>query len=75
MHTVENCRTQIWDSRYLGANFPLSNNDLPDQDLIQRLELDLQSRLQQPPPPALDPGILRHAQDVLARYAGLTPDD
>jgi len=75
VHTVENCRTQIWDSRYLGANFPLSNNDLPDQDLIQRLELDLQSRLQQPPPPALDPGILRHAQDVLARYAGLTPDD
>ncbi len=74
-HTVENCRTQIWESRYLGANFPLSNNDLPDHDLIQRLDEDLQTRLQQPAPSALDPAVLTYAHEVLSRFEGLTPDD
>lgn len=74
-HTVENCRAQVWDSRYLGANFPLSNNDLPDEDLIERLERDIGIRLQQAPPPPLDPTILATANKVLARYEGLTPDD
>ena len=74
-HTVENCPAQVWDSRYLGANFPLSNNDLPDEDLIERLERDIGIRLQQAPPPPLDPTILATANKVLARYEGLTPDD
>ncbi len=74
-HTVENCRAQVWDSRYLGANFPLSNNDLPDEDLIERLEKDISIRLQQAPPPPLDPTVLATANKVLARYEGLTPDD
>ncbi len=67
-HTVENCRTQVWDSRYLGANFPLSNNDLPDEDLLDRLDRDLQERLSAPPPPLPDPAVMAVAQDVLARF-------
>jgi trimethylamine:corrinoid methyltransferase-like protein len=67
-HTVENCRTQVWDSRYLGANFPLSNNDLPDEDLLDRLDRDLQERLSAPPPPLPDAAVMAVAQDVLARF-------
>lgn len=74
-HTVDNCRAQVWDSRFLGANFPLSNNDLPDEDLLQRLDQDVKERALQPPPPGLDPAVRAKAQAVLKGFEGLIPDD
>jgi hypothetical protein len=65
----------VWDSRFLGANFPLSNNDLPDEDLLQRLDQDVKARAQQSAPSGLDPMVLARAQAVLQRFEGLTPDD
>ena len=74
-HTVDNCRAQVWDSRFLGASFPLSNNDLPDEDLLQRLDQDVKERALQPPPPGLDPAVRAKAQAVLKGFEGLIPDD
>ena len=67
-HTVENCRMQVWDSRYLGANFPLSNNDIPQDDLKVRLDADLQTRLAAPGPPPLDPTLRAQAGAVVDRF-------
>ena len=67
-HTVENCRMQVWDSRYLGANFPLSNNDIPQDDLKVRLDADLQTRLAAPGPLPLDPALRAQAEAVVDRF-------
>ncbi len=67
-HTVENCRMQVWDSRYLGANFPLSNNDIPQDDLKVRLDADLRTRLAATGPPPLDPTLRAQAGAVVDRF-------
>ncbi|SHJ08614.1 Trimethylamine:corrinoid methyltransferase [Shimia gijangensis] len=67
-HTVDNCRTQVWNSRYLGPNIPLSNGGLPDQDLFERIALDLAERRKAPPPAAPDEAVMQVAKDVLARF-------
>lgn len=67
-HTVDNCRTQVWDSRYFGANFPLSNNGLADEDLLERLGKDLETRLSTPAPEPPADHVLAKAREVLARF-------
>lgn len=52
-HTARYCRTGVWDSRYLGANEPLSTTDKPDLDLHERIDIDLKARIAAPPPPPL----------------------
>ena len=68
-HTVDNCRKQVWNSRYLGPNIPLSNGGLPDLDLMERIETDLAERRAAPPPPAPSDAVMRVARDVLSRFA------
>lgn len=72
-HTVDHCRTQVWDSRYFGPNIPLSNGGLPDLDLLERLERDLAERRTAPPPPAPREEVMAVARDVLSRFAAPAP--
>jgi len=44
-HTVDNCRAQVWESRYFGAHLPLGNPAIPDLDLFDRIDRDLRTRL------------------------------
>ena len=44
-HTVAHCREQLWSSRYLGANMPLSSDLRPDKDLYERIDDDLRQLL------------------------------
>ena len=67
-HTVDNCRTQVWHSRYLGPNIPLSNGGLQDQDLFERIEADLAERRKAPPPKAPPDPVMETARAVLARF-------
>ncbi len=67
-HTVDNCRSQVWNSRYLGQNIPLSNGGLPDQDLFERIEVDLAERRKAPPPEAPPEGVMAKAHEVLSRF-------
>ncbi|MBW7920786.1 MAG: trimethylamine methyltransferase family protein [Rubellimicrobium sp.] len=69
-HTVDNCRTQVWNSRYLGANIPLGNGGLPDLDLMERLAVDLARRRAAPPPEPPPGAVMEAARAVLARFEG-----
>ena len=44
-HTAKHCREGYWDSRYFGARLPLSTNNLPDRNLVQRIDADLRQIL------------------------------
>ncbi len=67
-HTVDNCRTQGWNSRYFAANYPLSNNGLPDKDLLERLNEDLAKRHKMPAPPLPADHVMNKAREVLDRF-------
>ncbi|MCB1366170.1 MAG: trimethylamine methyltransferase family protein [Rhodobacteraceae bacterium] len=67
-HTVDHCRAQVWNSRYFGANIPLSNTGLPDQDLFERLDNDLQARLADLSVPDLPEALAAEIRAILARY-------
>ncbi len=67
-HTVDNCRAQVWKSRYFAANYPLSNNGLPDKDLIERLDEDLTVRRQKAAPPLPADHVMKKAHEVLSRF-------
>lgn len=71
-HTVDNCRTQVWNSRYFGANIPLSNNGMPDLDLIERLDADLQSLLAELDTPALPETVAARVGVILDAHRHLT---
>jgi len=44
-HTSKYCRRENWDARYFGANYPTASGALPDLDLIERIDLELQQIL------------------------------
>jgi trimethylamine:corrinoid methyltransferase-like protein len=44
-HTAKHCREGYWDSRYFGARLPLSTNNLPDRNLVERIDADLRQIL------------------------------
>ncbi len=54
-HTVNNCRRELWNSRYFGANYPLSSGSLADEELTERIERELQEILLNYHPQALLP--------------------
>jgi len=64
-HTARHCRSQTWDSRYFAGNLPLSNNDKPDQTILERIDDDLRRRMAAPPPPALDPAVRQQIERIL----------
>ncbi len=68
-HTVSHCREQLWASRYFGPNMPLSNDGRPDQDLMQRIEADLQQLLRTHQPAPLDPAVAAELEAIQARFA------
>ncbi|KIC19747.1 trimethylamine methyltransferase family protein [Leisingera sp. ANG-Vp] len=73
-HTVDNCRTQVWNSRYFGPNIPLSNAGNPDQDLFERIDSDLNAMLAELKQPELPPEIKAAVAEVLDRYKTHMPD-
>ncbi|WP_413869166.1 trimethylamine methyltransferase family protein [Albidovulum sp.] len=52
-HTARHCRTNLWPSRYFGANTPVSTSEKPDETLYQRIDRDLSQRLAAPGPEPL----------------------
>jgi len=68
-HTVDNCRTQVWNSRYFAANYPLSNNGLSDKDLLERLDEDLAMHQQKPAPEPPADHVMVKARKVLSRFS------
>ncbi len=67
-HSADYCRSQVWNSRYLGPNIPISSSDLADQDMIERIEADLAERRKAPPPEAPPENVMSRAREVLSRF-------
>jgi len=44
-HTSKYCRRENWNAQYFGANYPTASGVLPDLELIERIDLDLQQIL------------------------------
>ncbi|MCP4046718.1 MAG: hypothetical protein GY732_12120 [Gammaproteobacteria bacterium] len=67
-HTVRHCRGELWDSRYFGANFPISAGSLPDEDLDERIERELQDILLNHHPKALAPETITEIQSIADQF-------
>lgn len=67
-HTAKHCRREGWDSRYFGANYPTSPGGLADEELMERIDRELQEILLNHRPPALAPEILREMRSIAERF-------
>jgi trimethylamine--corrinoid protein Co-methyltransferase len=70
-HTAENCRSQVWNSRYFGANMPRSNSGAADASLFERIDQDLKQRLKAPPAADLPQETVNQINAILSEYKGV----
>ena len=67
-HTAKYCRRESWNSRYFGAHYPTSSGGLEDQDLIERIEPELQDILFNHHPEALAPETILEIRSIADRF-------
>ena len=68
-HTRDHCREHYWGSRYFGANLPRSNSvDIPDRELIERIDDDLREILDTHRPEPLPSKVQREIHEILAKF-------
>jgi trimethylamine:corrinoid methyltransferase-like protein len=68
-HTVSHCREQLWPSRYFGPNLPLSSDLRPDQDLLDRIDVDLRDVLARHVTEPLDAAVAAEIVAIRSRFA------
>ena len=67
-HTAKHCREGYWDSRYFGARLPLSTNNLPDRNLVERIDADLRQILAVHEPEPLPEPLRAQLGAILEKY-------
>jgi trimethylamine:corrinoid methyltransferase-like protein len=67
-HTAKYCRRESWNARYFGANYPTASGGLPDEDLIERIDKELQQILSDHRPPALRTEILDEMNSIREKF-------
>ncbi len=67
-HTAKYCRRESWDSRYFGANYPTSSGALADEDLIERIDRELQQILKNHHPEPLAPETIRELRSIAEKF-------
>jgi trimethylamine:corrinoid methyltransferase-like protein len=67
-HTAKYCRREAWNARYLGANYPTASGGLPDEDLTERIDKELQQILENHRPPALPKEILDEMDSIREKF-------
>ena len=67
-HTATYCRQDYWDSRYFGARLPLSTNNLPDRNLVERIDADLRHILAVHEPEPLSEPLRAQLGAILEKY-------
>jgi trimethylamine--corrinoid protein Co-methyltransferase len=67
-HTAKYCRRESWNARYVGAHYPTASGALPDEDLIERIDRELQEILTNHQPEALPAETLREMQSIAERF-------
>ncbi len=68
-HTRDHCRENYWTSRYFGAKFPLSSaKEIPDRELIERIDVDLREILETHRPEPLPTATQREIRAMLEKF-------
>ena len=67
-HTARYCRRESWNSRYFGANYPISSGGLRDEDLIERIDRELRDILLNHHPKALAPEVLLEIRSITDKF-------
>jgi trimethylamine:corrinoid methyltransferase-like protein len=67
-HTARYCRRESWNSRYFGAHLPTSSGALPDEDLVERIDRELQEILLNHKPEALAQETIRQMRSIAEKF-------
>jgi trimethylamine:corrinoid methyltransferase-like protein len=67
-HTAKFCRRELWNARYFGAHYPTASGALPDEDLVERIDRELQEILLNHKPEALPEKTLREMQTIAEKF-------
>ena len=67
-HTAKYCRREAWNARYFGGNYPTASGGLPDEDLVERIDKELQQILQNYHPPALPREVLDEMDAIREKF-------
>ncbi|WP_420547940.1 trimethylamine methyltransferase family protein [Curvivirga sp.] len=67
-HTAKHCREEYWNAKYFGANYPMNSGSLPDEDLIERIENDIQQIEKTHQAEPLDPLISAEIQAIQDKF-------
>ncbi len=67
-HTAKYCRRELWNSRYFGAHYPTASGALDDEDLIERIDRDLQKILLTHHPRALARETVLKMQSISEKF-------
>jgi len=63
-HTAKYCRRETWNARYLGAKYPTASGGLPDEELFERIDRELQEILQNHRPDPLPESTLDEMRSI-----------
>jgi trimethylamine--corrinoid protein Co-methyltransferase len=67
-HTAKYCRRESWNSRYFGAHYPTASGALADEDLIERIDRELQEILMTHRPEALPQETIRQMRSITEKF-------
>jgi trimethylamine--corrinoid protein Co-methyltransferase len=67
-HTAKHCRDSYWNTRYFGTKLPRSSNQVPDKDLIERIDDDLREILANHHPEPLAEPIRKQIRAIHGRF-------
>jgi trimethylamine:corrinoid methyltransferase-like protein len=67
-HTAKYCRREAWNARYFGANFPTASGALADEDLVDRIDRELQGILENHWPEPLSEKTLDEMQSIAQKF-------
>jgi trimethylamine--corrinoid protein Co-methyltransferase len=67
-HTAQYCRRETWNARYLGARYPTASGGLPDEDLFERIDRELQEILRSHRPDPLPEATRDEMRSIRERF-------
>jgi len=67
-HTVNHCRSQVWNTKYFGPNIPLNGDSRPDLDLFDRIDADLRRIIRDHRPEPMADRLLNQLQAIQKRF-------
>jgi trimethylamine:corrinoid methyltransferase-like protein len=67
-HTAKYCRRESWNARYFGANYPTASGTLPDEDLVDRIDREVQEILSTHRPEPLPDETLRRMKSIVEDF-------